>query len=290
MEVFEYQPESQVGFKFPWAPLKIMPIGDIQAGSSACDLGLLKHHVQWAISEDCYFIGMGDYVDPISPSNRKAWGSIKGSLYDSFVDSVDEKMKEHEDAVFKILEPTRGRWLGMLTGHHYYEYEDGSSTDINLCRRLETKHLGQCSMIRLSFQDEQRNSLSCIIWAHHGQGGGLTVGAPLNKLERVAMWAEADLYLMGHQHKRVSAPIPRLYLTNSPSPTLIAREKRLVCTGSYLKGYMQGHTKGGVAAGTYVEEKMLAPVSLGSPMITITPSRKTRDGQNLREIQLSVTT
>lgn len=240
------------------------------------------------MANDAWFIGMGDYLDVASPSNRAAWKALY--KYDSVEKMMHEKMLEEEDKLFDILKPTKDRWLGMLSGHHYWEFEDGSNTDINLCKRLGTKHLGDCAMVRLQFErPEHKESVSCVIWCHHGDGSGNGVGAPLSRLEKAVEWVEADLYLMGHHHKLVSAPIPRFYLTSGKEPLLIAREKRLVATGSYLKGYMQGSKNvGGTAKGTYIEKKMLTPVALGSPTVTVTPRKYERQGHTIRDIKMKV--
>ena len=198
-------------------------------------------------------------------------------------------MREEEEKLLKILAPTKDRWFGMLTGHHWWQFEDGSTTDTNLCKALNTKHLGTCSIVRLQFKDESKHYNECLIYAHHGVGSGVGAGAPLRKLEQVMVWAEADLYLMGHQHKRVGAHQPRFYLTEGRDPILIAREKCLVGTGSYLKGYMQGSKRGGVAAGGYVETAMMTPVSLGSPLIQITPRRVQKSDHEVRDLEIEVT-
>ena len=212
----------------PWAPIKLCPLGDIQAGIDACDLDLLSHAVERGLRENAYFIGMGDYLDQMSPSNRKALAAA--NFYDSVLDAMQEKMAEEMAALLRILEPTRGRWLGLLEGHHTFEFYDGTTTDTRICAALDAPFLGHCAMLRLTFTAGKR-TVNCVIWAHHGVGSGNTLAAPLTKLEKVLEWAEADLYLMGHQHKRVAAAVPRFYLVGD-TPLLVARERLCVGTGS----------------------------------------------------------
>lgn len=252
----------------PLKPFAIMPIGDIQAGTEAADLDLLADNVARGMKAGAYFIGMADYIDMGSPSNRKLWKAA--NFYDSIYKTMDQAVEKVESAVADILAPTKGRWLGMLSGHHFWKYETGSTTDINLCQRLGARHLGDCAMVALRLQDDSRHAVSCVIWAHHGAGSGTSIAAPLTKIEKVIEWAEADLYLMGHQHKRVAANVPRFYITNKGK--LLAKEKLVVCTGSYLKAYMQGSKEAGIAGGTYVEKAMMRPVTLGSPLIHAEPA------------------
>lgn len=259
-----------VSIKLPLNPFLICPLGDIQAGTPSSDLDLLDKCVTKALAAGAMFIGMGDYVDVGSPSNRKAWKA--SAFYDSIYFTMDEAVKKIEDDLYKILAPTKGKWLGMLSGHHFWQYETGNTTDTNLCQRLGAKHLGDSAMVVVRFQDKNKHAASCTIFAHHGAGSGTTLGAPLNKIERVIEWAEADLYLMGHQHKRVAANVPRFYVNSKDK--LVARERLVVGTGSFLKGYMQGSEMGGRKQGTYVEKGMMRPVSLGNPLIMVYPSRE----------------
>ena len=265
-----------------------MPLGDIQAGIESCDLELLARNVARGMDNGAYFIGMGDYLDVASPSNRVKLKSA--GFYDSVHEMMDKQMHHEEELLMRILAPTVGRWFGMLEGHHTWEYQDGTTTDINLCRQLSTAFLGRCAMIRLRFADTHGHTVECVIWAHHGVGSGVTVAAPLTKLERVLEWAEADLYLMGHQHKRAAAATPRFYVVGNTDPAVIARERLLVGTGSYLKGYMKGSVSAGRPGGTYVENAMMRPVSLGSPMITITPVRRTIGGHDVTMIEFETLT
>lgn len=248
-----------------WGPINICPLGDIQAGIKACDIGLLKETIAQAVDNDCYFIGMGDYLDVASPSNRSRFANA--GLYDSFHDFMEDHMREEEEKLIKILNPTKDRWLGWLHGHHLWEYRDGSTTDTHMSDALGGPYLGTSAMIRLFFRKGNKEAV-CTIHATHGVGSG----DPLRKLSSTASWMDADLFLMGHYHKRQAITLPRMSVVGERgSPVLVDTERKLICTGSYLRGYMQGSTAGALPHGGYVEEAMLQPVSLGSPMVRITP-------------------
>lgn len=102
----------------------------------------------------------------------------------------------------------------------------------------------------------------------------MTLGAPLNKLERVMTAWEADIYLIGHHHKKVAGPIDRVEMQvggNGREARLVHRTKVLACTGSFLKGYVTGDSQGRTPRGGYVEQKMLNPVALGGILVKIRP-------------------
>lgn len=288
MEVINYTPQGKTSLRLPFEEIKLMPLGDIQAGIEACDLDLLEENVAIGMDADSYFIGMGDYLDVASPSNRRIMKSA--GFYDSVNEMMDRQMRWEEQELLKILAPTKGRWFGMVTGHHWWPYQDGTTSDTNLCRALGATHLGSCGLVTLKFRDDSGRSTDCTIFAHHGVGSGNGPGAPLLKLKEAMTWAEADIYLMGHQHKSVSATQPRFYTIGHKDPLLLARQRRLVGTGSYLKGYMQGSKVGGIAEGGYVEKAMMTPVGLGSPLISILPRRIRKDGHDYCELKMKVTT
>lgn len=249
-----------------------MPIGDIQYSGPGgpCDLDKLERHILWGLEHDCYFIGMGDYVDFASPSNRRRLKTA--GLYDTSEEAIDRMAGQLATELFTVLQQTKGRWLGLLEGHHFFEHLDGTTTDTRLAQWLGAPFLGTCAMVRLQFA-VGKNRANCTIWAHHGAGGGVSIGAPLLKLERIAASFEADLYLMGHQHKLASAPKDVLYMSNK-GQQLQHRTKQLVSTGSWLKGYMGGSRAGGRPRGGYVEQALLMPVALGGALVTITPIHK----------------
>ena len=78
------------------------------------------------------------------------------------------------------------------------------------------------------------------------------------------------MFLIGHHHKKVAAPIDQCVPVwpkgKTQDPKLIHRTAIAACTGGFLKGYVEGRE-----SGTYVEKAMLSPVALGGVLIKITP-------------------
>lgn len=260
----------------------IVPIGDIQwsGRDDEVALGMLRRHVEWGVAQGAYFLGMGDYIDFMSPSNRQRYEGA--ALYETTRMSVDDKARSLvEDIYLKALQASKGRWLGLLEGHHFHTYRSGITSDQDLAERLDAPFLGTAAFVRLMFeQARSKKRGSVTIWCHHGTGSGNTAGAPLNKLERLLESWEADIYLMGHQHRKVSAPIDRiepLWRGNLNQPKLVHRTKIIACTGSFLKGYTNRHFKRGRGTpaveyrGGYVERGMLRPVALGGVLVKIRP-------------------
>lgn len=272
--------DALISANLGWQETLIMPVGDVQLGAEGCDEDRFQRHVQWGVEHDAYFLGMGDYVDVASPSNRTALRTAK--LYDSVHNKLEEAAERDVQRFKELVLGSEGRWLGMLQGHHYYEFQDGTTSDTRLAGALGAPFLGDCAFVRLLFK-RATTSLSCTLWCHHGVGFGMGASAPLNKLQAIMPFFDADIYLMGHMHKVVGAPLDQLYMTRGAKAQLRHKTKLVAGTGSFLRGYTEGSAKAGHAAGGYVEKAMLPPVALGGVVITVTPVHKdTEDRLDLR--------
>lgn len=262
--------EKHITYKvMPNETITLMPIGDAQVGVEAADLKRLKNHIEWGFhTKHALFLGMGDYVDMASPSNRR---TLKAAgLYDTVTEALQAKAQEDIKTFLENTLYTKGAWLGLLQGHHYMEMADGTTTDMHLAEALRTQFLGDSALVRIVFdkhKDVDGLPVKADIWCHHGRGGGAAVAAPINYLEKIARGFDADIYLMGHQHKKIAAPIDEIYY--SRSGRMLHHTKMLACTGSFLKGYLANSTSEGRAGGTYVEKGMMTPVSLGGIVIEL---------------------
>jgi len=159
----------------PWEPLRIMPVGDIQydGKNGAADIDRLHRHLQWGIRHEVKFIGMGDIVDILSPSNRQRFAAA--GLFDSAHQFFDDAVTRLEEEILEVLLPTRGMWIGLLQGHHYYTHLDGTTSDTRFAKWLDCPFLGDCAIVRLHFQEQTegkgKRHQSIKMWVHHGAGG-----------------------------------------------------------------------------------------------------------------------
>ena len=253
----------------PNESVTLMPIGDAQVGVEAADLKRLKSHVEWGFhTKQALFLGMGDYVDMASPSNRR---TLKAAgLYDTVTEALQVKAQEDIKTFLQHTMYTKGAWLGLLQGHHYMDMADGTTSDMKIAEALRAPFLGDAAIVRIIFdkhKDVDGLPLKADIWCHHGRGGGVGAAAPISLLEKTARGFDADIYLMGHQHKKVATPIDEMFW--SRDGRMLHRTKLLACTGSFLKGYLANSMSEGRAGGTYVEKGMMTPVSLGGIVIEL---------------------
>ena len=266
----------------PWKETLVIPIGDIQIQQQrdVVDLDRLKEVVAYGVKNNAWYIGMGDFIDMESPSNRKKLR--ESGFYDSVVDAIDAKAEELEEELQKILKPTIGRWLGLLEGHHYHVHQDGTTTDQRMASFLKAPFLGTCAYINLTFKPNNKSHgrPKVLIWAHHGRSGGKLLSSPLNQLEHVVRGFDADIYLLGHHHKAVAGKLARMYAQfNTTVGYLKNKEMIIACTGSFLKGFVEGVKRDGRPGGLYPEAAMMNPLALGVIKLWIRPTYKKLLGQ-----------
>ena len=282
----DFRPGTTPKHKFQLTPhqqMLLMPVGDVHAWSDGWPEDRFRDHIKWGVSQGAYFLGMGEYLDFTSTSQRDILRKLRGSQQKQ----LDGMLRTAVERLAKLMKPSRGRWLGMLEGHHYHQFQDGTTTDQYLCQLLDAPFLGTSTLMTVRLGRPSGGSDGCdvIIFAHHGCGsGGRKQGSHLHKLEDLLGWIEADIYLMGHTHAKVTSPVDRLYRTHGGY--LYHRTKILARTGGFLRGYVAHEaterTSTTVPADTlrggYVEQAALAPSALGGIVLSLGYKRIVESG------------
>jgi len=268
--------EVIIPFKGEGKPIYIIPFGDIHHSSPLCDREKFDEFLAWAkTKKNAYFLGMGDYDDLGSTSERMILKNP--ALHEATVETLDHLYLRNTMELVEKMKFMKGRVIGLLEGNHYGELQSGVTTTQKMCDMLQCKYLGVSAFIRLTLRQEHiksRHSTSVDIWAHHGKGASRMAGGSLNAVEHMVGAAEADIYLMGHDHKKSVAYATRLYLGDSHRgvPSLKQRKILLARTGSFLRAYVPGKV-------SYVADRMLNPSNLGTVKIELTP-RQTGERDN----------
>lgn len=272
MEVLANIGTNQV---MPWEPMLIMPVGDIQydGPKGATDLPRLKRHLAWGMRNGVWFLGMGDIVDVLSPSNRQRF--LAAGLYDTAQTFFDDAVTDLEQEILEVLAPTKGRWIGLLQGHHYYAHLDGTTSDTRFAAALEAPYLGDCALIRVTFRDEQSHSVNIKLWVHHGHGGsGVLPTAGLNKLyHQKVRYPNVRIFMMGHVPQLGFITTDGLDITDRGEPHITHEDTHYILTGGFARAYLEGSKFSGRAQGGYAEKGMMPPAVLGGMLIKLTPER-----------------
>lgn len=262
-------------------PISLYPFGDVHRSSHACDIGRWKDFLKEASEDpDAYFFGTGDYDDLASTSEREILGNHR--LHESTRETIEDTYDKHNKRFYEEIKFMQGRLIGLIEGNHYGEYNDGTTTTMRLAGMMKTKYLGVGSFIRVHFKYHGSGTY-LDIWAHHGKGAARLPGGSLNRVIQMAESADADLYFMGHDHKKVVGYVPKLCLKSTKNGVMLKHKRQLFARcGSFLKGYEPNRS-------SYVVDAAMTPTDLGFVKITMTPKRSTTDGDREFTIDLKAT-
>lgn len=243
--------------------------GDIHRHAPLCNIEKWKKELQrMKNTPNSYFLGMGDYDDILSSSERIVFASPKlhESTKANFFDYAQGMVEDLADEMSFM----KGKVVGLIGGNHFVDFEDGTTSDQRLCRELGCKYLGCSSVIKLSFQyckSNPFNSHDLIIWAHHGKGASRTPGGSINRVEQMREAWEGDIYVMGHDHKRSAFPCTKLELHQGKGALKIHHKKQwLIRSGSYLKAYDRDKR-------SYIAAAASNPVDQGCIRLIVIPTR-----------------
>ena len=263
--------EVVVKMKHGHEPWYLIPFGDIHRDSPQCAVDRWHEDLaEWKSIPNKLMLGMGDYTDMLSTSERMIIGH--DGLHESTKEQIDQHARRGVKVLSDELKGVGGHWLGLLGGNHYYQFEDGTTGDNQLAGQLGTSFLGVCSFIRILFcwAGSTNRKAALTIFAHHGAGGGgRLVGGSMNRVAQSAEFADADICLMGHDHNvgiLKLKPILGLSGNNQGELRVIERQRWVGRTGSYLKAYVDGKK-------SYNVDAARSPSSLGHIKFEITPTR-----------------
>jgi len=253
----------------------LVPFNDVHLNTEECDKERFLRYIEWGVDrleddDEIVGIGLGDYNDFLSPSERASVVAAKGGygLHETSLQQIDKWLKEITLDFAKVMEPWKGHIVMLLEGHHYMCYSGvakdkalrGMSSTEHLCQELGAIFGGQLGVITLDFGD----GCKLRVVATHGYGGARTPGARVIKRVRMNEVVRGDLYLMAHDNTKMA--ISDNVLDEDSNGKYISRKRTYCGTGSFQRAYPDNEPHGG-----YVEQIMLPPSDLGA---TITQVRK----------------
>ena len=267
--------------------LTLVPFGDVHRDSPGfADEAWAKSLRRWkelARRGNVLFLGMGDYLDSYSTSERMV--IYGGQLHESSQKDLENLAKRKIAALAKELAFMRGKLVGLMGGNHFPVFGDGTTGDQKLAEALGTKYLGACCAVRLTMDCCGRRT-NVDVFAHHGKGGGVTAGGRLNAVEKLERVCDADIFLMGDNHARGCIPTgERLRLVSGPTGLIVrAKPTWIGRTGSFLRAYVENQA-------SYVVDAALPPANLGHIEfhISLHRNRGGSDGDDVVDVHIGAT-
>lgn len=250
---------------------RIVLLGDVHLGAAACDERLLQQTVDYIHNTPATFwIGIGDMVEAIPRQDKRYSEDVTAK----WLHGKSAIIKYQRDRLTDILKPIGPRCLAYLIGNHELCIAEQHSSDVYLdvieaIRATDDTdiRMDMAGFLVLKFQrshdgDRKGGTRTLTMWLHHGYGGGDLMGGSALKLERMSESYAADVYAMGHVHKRMVFPTVMTGATRAG--TITARNCYHILTGSMLKTALPVGT-------TYSERFGKKPVALGAVELEFRP-------------------
>lgn len=259
--------------------LFVVPFGEVQSEE---EYPRLKKLVKWLEARreegnSVLMLGMGDYFESPSPSDRAAINAAKRGFgfYEELARDIMRIYEKRTIEIADILKPLTGDVAGLLRGHHWLSFAQNMRADLPadtnqlLAQLLECPYFGSTVQLTVLV-----NKIPFRIFASHGYGSARTPGARLAKRLRMRdVVLDAHWYVMGHDNDKV------VY----PTEALVGREylkQYFSGSGSFQRSYNFDKTEG-----SYAEDLLLPPSALG---VVIAQVRiKEKDGKPKLDFHIS---
>ena len=243
----------------------IYGIGDLHCGAKGFAEAKFMQDIEMIRADDnAYVILLGDMSECINTKDKRF--DIH-AIADRFAHCVDNLAEMQTRYVCEMLMPIREKILGVLRGNHERHILRTCDIDMtdNIAHRLQITNLQDSAFIILSISCGGATTRDYTIYATHGNVAGRKSGGKANRLEDLMSAFEADVYMIGHGHKKLAHTSSRLEPHKKANKWgLKAKKKVGFMTGSYLKSYE-------IDAGGYAEQMMLPPSDIGVVYVEICP-------------------
>ena len=257
---------------------RLVPIGDVHAGSRACDEAKFAAIVQ-SVKRDprAYWIGLGDYCEFINVSDVRH--DVQATAdWITKADLVDIS-KAQRDWFLEHVRPIADKCLGLVEGNHERtirrKYERDVYREIVATvkgwggkRADERLGLGVYGWLLLRFKrngGQQQPSAVVRVNVHHGFVAGRLAGAKALNMQRWLWTHNADLVIFGHCHEMQAqrAAVEELDFRGNVRLHL----RRGMYAGSFVKTVAEGPA-------VYTEERGYFPSPTGCPEAILRPGAK----------------
>lgn len=217
--------------------IHLRPLGDVHIGNRGCKLDeFVKSAKQVEQKDNLYTIGMGDYIDNVMAYRG---GMVDKRWNPETVSRNTLTTEEQIDKFVEVWDPIKHKTVGLHAGNHEWATINQRRFIKDFCKPLNLPYLGRMAYSRLNFKYKGKTIRDYILFTIHGGFSSAKAGGVINRLEEIANFFDADVYLMGHTHDTLTRSMMRIYYDKSTN-SMIERKCILGNTGTFLSGYEQG--------------------------------------------------
>lgn len=249
--------------------IKLVFLGDTHIGSNGIDEMLLQQTVNRIKEDNTYYFDLGDRCEFINSHDpRFDFANLPQWLTLSDLPDIPRAQINRFTDFFL---PIADKCLGTIEGNHEEAIKHHSERDvysqINDNLKLDNKvRLGTSGIARLQFVMYGKVEMSLDVFLHHGAGGGRKSGGTVNRLEELPSAIQADVFCIGHTHRKFGKLQERVSLNNKGK--LVHKPIVLLNVGSFVRGFTESDYGG------YAERKLLYPQGLGALELWVYPEKK----------------
>lgn len=238
--------------------IQILPLADWHNGDPRSDMKRIMGYLDFLRNTpNAYAILNGDLMNT----------AIRSSLSDVYSETISP-MKQLEQCV-KLFDGLQDKVLSIQPGNHELRIwrNDGLDMTQMLATQLNIgdRYSPESSLVFVSFgkwaAHRHNEKVTYSIYCVHGDGGGRTEGAKVNRLMQLASIIDADIYI--HSHTHTPAIVKQNYFRVSTTNKSVRQvDKLFINTGAALEW------------GGYAELKSYKPSCLDTPVIHLDGTRR----------------
>lgn len=247
--------------------IRIYCLGDIHTGTIHCVEDDVKRKIQEIKRERAYWIGMGDYAEWITPSDKRYDPSQRAIAEWVEPDNIGECQIKF---LVDLFSPIKDKCIGLLYGNHEESIRIFNHENVqkNLCDRLNVSNLGYSAMVRFYFNRQNSNEQHVLRGAFtHGAGAAITEGAKTNSLMRFMKAFNADFHAYGHLHDFIPKSLSKMSVDGDYGKGKIKQKVSMgAITGCWFRTYTQG------VIASYGERKAYPPTEICCAYFSIDPT------------------
>lgn len=248
--------------------IKVYGVGDMHCGAKGFAEDKFMYDIE-RIKNDpsAYIVLLGDMAECINTKDKRFDIHAIAGRFAHCIDNLAEMQTRY---VVELLMPVKDKILGIVRGNHERHILRSCDIDMtdNIAHRLGIPNLQDSAFIILHINSTGNNKSIYTIYVTHGNVAGRKSGGKANRLEDLMGMFEADIYMIGHGHKKIAHTSSRLEPHRKDNKWILKSKKKTgFMTGSYLKSYEQN-------SGGYAEQMMLPPSDIGAVYVEICPRAK----------------
>jgi hypothetical protein len=228
---------------------RLMFSGDWHLGHPQCREDKIEEYLNWALKNQCYVIGMGDYLEC----------GLTTSIGDSVYQQKLNPQAQMERAV-ELFTPLSkaGLLIGIHQGNHSGRILKTTSIDVCkiMAKELQVPYLGYAcwNLIKVGSQNYS-------VYSTHGSGGARFLWTKLAKVSQLASFINADCIAHGHIHTLGTEVIIKEDI-DLRKRTIRKKECRIIMTGAFLDW-----------GNSYAESAGMPITKMGSPVMKLMADR-----------------